>query len=277
MHLRWEATNVQGRQALYGDAGPADGLPVVFLHGWAMAQHTYKRALKRLVAQGCRVLAPAMPGFGGTPNLSLRELGFPGYAAWLNQFLDAVGVDEPVLLIGHSFGGGVAITFSHRYPNRVGELVLLNSVGGPWRADGGRIRSMAERPIWEWAAYFAVDIVQPFELPRVLPSLLEDLVPNLLFNPGGVLRTGLLARKADMRRELNAIKRRRLPVVAISGEQDRVVPKSSFDALCRLAGAEGEIVPGSHSWMLADPERFGETLAGLVSSMSQRRAARTVA
>ncbi len=52
-HLAWLSTTVDGRPAKYGVAG--DGLPVLFLHGWGLGQHSYKRALKRLVRLGCRV------------------------------------------------------------------------------------------------------------------------------------------------------------------------------------------------------------------------------
>src|ERR1700680_1265791 len=87
-HLVWQRTTVGGRPASYGVAGA--GLPVLFLHGWGLGQHSYKRALKRLVHLGCRVYAPALPGFGGTGELTGHEFSFSGYAAWVAEFLDAV-------------------------------------------------------------------------------------------------------------------------------------------------------------------------------------------
>src|SRR5437763_16507586 len=89
-HLIWKRTTVDGRTALYGVAG--DGIPVLFLHGWGLGQHAYKRALKRLVNMDCRVYAPALPGFGGTPDLPREQLSFEGYAAWVDHFLDALDV-----------------------------------------------------------------------------------------------------------------------------------------------------------------------------------------
>src|SRR4051794_2889554 len=106
-HLVWKRITVRGRSASYGVAG--DGAPVLFLHGWALGQHTYKRALKRLVRLGCQVLAPALPGFGGTADLPAEVCDFAGYASWVDEFLTVAGVDQPVVVIGHSFGGGVAI------------------------------------------------------------------------------------------------------------------------------------------------------------------------
>jgi pimeloyl-ACP methyl ester carboxylesterase len=139
-HLVWEQIEVDGRPAFFGHAGGGDGLPVLFLHGWGLAQHSYKRPLNRLARMGCRVYAPAQPGFGGTPDLPGDQFEFGGYAAWAAAFLDAVGVSEPALVIGHSFGGGVAIQLAHDHPERVRSLVLVNSIGTP-------------RPLWDWTLW----------------------------------------------------------------------------------------------------------------------------
>ena len=42
---------------------------VVLLHGWALGQHTYRSVIDAIASQDCRVIAPSLPGFGGTPAL----------------------------------------------------------------------------------------------------------------------------------------------------------------------------------------------------------------
>jgi pimeloyl-ACP methyl ester carboxylesterase len=261
--LTWHRTTVDGRAALYGVGGA--GLPVLFLHGWALGQHSYKRALKRLVHLGCRVYAPALPGFGGTPGLPPADFSLVGYAKWVAGFLDAVGVNEPVLLIGHSFGGGVAIRLAYDFPSHVRSLVLVNSIGGStWTSAGSRVRSMAERPLWDWGLHFPGDVFPLPQLTRVLPVLLEDALPNAVRNPRALWTVAQLARKADLTPELEELKQRRLPVVVLWGNKDRIIPRASFDALCRALGADGEIVAGNHSWLLADPDAFGEVITNVV-------------
>src|ERR1700679_525073 len=105
-HMTWRRIRVQGRPAAYGTGG-ADGPPVVFLHGWALGSRAYKRAMRRLTTRGCRVFAPALPSFGGTANLPSGNMNLDGYADWVASFMSEVGITEPVLMIGHSFGGGV--------------------------------------------------------------------------------------------------------------------------------------------------------------------------
>lgn len=262
-HLVWKRTTVDGRGALYGVAG--EGVPVVFLHGWALGQHAYKRALKRLVRLGCRVWAPALPGFGGTDDLPERHFSIAGYADWVDQFMAAVKIDEPVFLVGHSFGGGVAIRTAHDFPERVRSLVLINSIGGSaWRESSSGVKSMAERPIWDWGLHFPSDLLPIQQITKVLPVILEDAVPNLIRNPRAVWRVAQLARRADLTRELEALKQRRMPVTVLWGEADEIIPKPSFDALCSAIGAEGAVVEGNHSWLLADPDAFGEVMTNVV-------------
>lgn len=263
-HLRWKRAFVEDRPAIYGVAGPEHGLPLVFLHGWGLGHHAYKRALKRLVAMGVRVYAPALPGFGGTAELPKRHFSIGGYAHWTRRFCEEIRLEEPAVVVGHSFGGGVAIKLAHDHPELVRRLVLVNSIGGSaWKSRGG-IRSIGERPLWDWGIHFPSDILPIPQVTRVLPVVLEDLVPNLMRNPRAVWKVGQLARKADLRAELEVLKERALPVVVLWGADDKIVPRESFEALCQAIGTEGEVIDGNHSWLLADPDAFGEVLTNSV-------------
>src|SRR5579864_8136843 len=92
--LAWTSTEVGGRTVKYGVGG--EGVPVLFLHGWALGNRAYKHALNRLLRLGCRVYAPAFPGFGGSAPLPAHAYGLDAYAAWVNAFLDSVGEKDPV-------------------------------------------------------------------------------------------------------------------------------------------------------------------------------------
>ena len=263
-HLVWTRTFVDGHATEYGVAG--EGLPVVFLHGWGLGQHSYKRALSRLVHLGCRVYAPALPGFGGTGELTSRLFSFAGYAAWVDAFMTSVGITEPVFLIGHSFGGGVAIKLAHDFGARVRTLVLVNSVGGStWTSAGSKVKSMAERPLWDWGLHFPSDVLPLPQLTRVIPVMLEDALPNAIRNPRALWKVAQLARKADLTEELEELKARGTPVLVLWGDKDQIIPRASFDALCQAIGSPGEVVRGTHSWLLADPASFGEVMTNIVS------------
>lgn len=251
-------TWVDGRPAGYSVAG--EGLPVLMLHGWGLAQHTYRDVVRTIAEQGCRVIAPALPGFGGTAELPGESFSLEGYARWVVSFLDELEIDEPVVVIGHSFGGGVAVRVAHDAGPRVRSLVLVNSIGGSSWRKGKTLRSIAERPLWDWGLHFPADVWPLRQATRVLPVVMEDLVPNLVRNPRAIVKVANLARRADVRPQLEALRDRGLPITIIWGKRDGVIPRESFEALCVASGVQGTVVDGSHSWLLADPANFAEVI-----------------
>lgn len=264
-YLARRTVEVGGRAAAYGVAG--DGPPLVFLHGWALTHHTYRRALTGLIGQGVRVYAPALPGFGDTAELPNAEVSLPGYARWLDSFMAAVGIDAPATMVGHSFGGGVAIQTAHDWPQRVARLILVNSIGGSaWRG-GAVVRSMRERPLWDWGLHLPADVLPLRQLRRVVPVILADALPNLLRHPRTIQRVAHLARTADMTAQLEELKRRRLPVVILWGQKDTVIPRASVESLRAALGDPRVItVPGNHTWLLADPQGFGEIITNVITA-----------
>jgi pimeloyl-ACP methyl ester carboxylesterase len=253
-----QRTWVQDRPAAYSMAG--EGMPVVLLHGWALAQHTYRRVIEEIAEQGCMVIAPSMPGFGGSGDLKGAAFSMSGYAKWVADLLDVLEIEEPAVLVGHSFGGGVAIKLAHDMPSRVRSLVLVNSIGGSAWRNGRTLRSIGERPLWDWGLHFPSDVWPMRQATRVLPVIFEDLVPNLVRNPRAIVRVANLARRADLRVELERLRDRGLPITILWGTRDGIIPRESFEALCVASGVEGTVVEGSHSWLLADPQHFGEVI-----------------
>ena len=97
---------------------------MVLLHGQPGSGADWKQVEERL-PDGLNVLAPDRPGYGA----SRRPAG--GFAAGARALLaemDARGIDQAVL-VGHSYGGGVALAAARLAPERVAGLVLLASVG----------------------------------------------------------------------------------------------------------------------------------------------------
>jgi pimeloyl-ACP methyl ester carboxylesterase len=250
-----------------------DGLPVLFLHGWGLGHQTYRAALSRIAAQPARVYAPALPGFSGTAELPSSQFSLAGYAQWAADFLDAIGVAERVVAVGHSFGGGVAIRLAYEFPERVRSLVLVNSIGGSAWRNGKRLSAIAQRPLWDWGLHFPGDIWPLRQATRVLPVMLSDAVPNMMRNPRAFAKVANLARRADLRPELEALKARETPVTVLWADRDGVIPRESFDALCAAVGSVGKVVSGSHSWLLADPAKFSEVITNDLDVARQAREA----
>jgi len=275
--LEWKRTTVDGRPAEYGEAGT--GAPALFLHGWGLDHKAYKRALSRLVRAGLHVYAPALPGFGGTAALRDQPASLSSYGDWSASFLETIGVDGPVLVMGHSFGGGVGIALAHDHPQQVRGLVLINSVGGSaWAHSGSTIRSMAERPLWDWGIHFPGDLFPARQFHRVLPVIVSEVVGNLIRDPRSFWRAAGIARRADLMEELDQLRRRGLPVVVLWGQRDHLITRDSFEDMCRALGDPDVVtVAGTHSWMLADPDEFGEVMTNVLDIIGRAEAGEPLA
>jgi pimeloyl-ACP methyl ester carboxylesterase len=265
--LGWHTTTVDGRRAVYGMT-PGAGRPVLFLHGWGLNHRSYRHALGRLARFGVRVYAPAMPGFGGTADLPSAQFSIAGYAGWVDRFLTAVGVTDPVVVIGHSFGGGVAIQLAHDAVGRVSRLVLVNSIGGSgWTDRRGRPREMRDRPLWDWGLHLQADTLSLRQLTRILPVIAADAVPNVLRSPRLLWQVGRLARDADLGAELKDLRKRRLPVTILWGRHDTVLPQAGLESMRAVLGTRAvRTVDGSHSWLLVNPGRFAEELTNILDA-----------
>jgi len=254
--LRWHETTLDGHTVLYGDAG--EGPAVVFLHGWGLTARSYASALPLIAATGHRVIAPALPGFGRSDPLE-GDYTFDTLTAWLIELLDMLDLHDPVAIVGHSFGGAVATATAWRHPDRVRALVLVNSIGGSvWKTGRRGERLLADRPLWDWGLRLPGEFRRR-DYRRVLPVVLRDLLGNAMSNPGALRRAADLARRADLRDELATLAHNGMPVSILWGSEDNVVPEATFLAMCDAAGAPGDIIADAgHSWLLADPEGFGE-------------------
>jgi pimeloyl-ACP methyl ester carboxylesterase/predicted amino acid-binding ACT domain protein len=261
--LEWRTLEVEGRPASCAVGGR--GLPVVFLHGWGLGPRAYQRALHELVRRGCSVYAPALPGFGGTAHLPSRRRTIDGYASWVDAFLDAVGLDVPALVVGHSFGGGVAIGLAHRAPARVRHLVLINSVGSPARSKGPALAEHSpDQPSWRYGLQFSRELFWSRDGYRLMLAIREDVIRNMFGNPWAQYEVGTMARRVDLTPELAELRRREVPILVLWSDGDGVLPLTAFDTLCAAIGTDGRVLKGGHSWLLVQPQAFSEVLDNLV-------------
>ena len=116
-----------GRTLSFQEAGPADGEPVVLLHGLASDSGTWDKAIPQLARRGLRVIALDLLGHGQSDKPPSGYL-LDDFAASLQAFLDAIDVPAATIC-GHSLGGAIAVHFGYHYPDQVRRLVLVSSGG----------------------------------------------------------------------------------------------------------------------------------------------------
>jgi pimeloyl-ACP methyl ester carboxylesterase len=112
------------------------GRCVVFLHGWGQ-NRTMMEPIEKQFEKDFRVINLDLPGFG-VSDIPLKSWGVYEYTDFLKEFLDAINVENPIL-IAHSFGARLAIIFASRYPTR--KLILTGAAGiKPKRTLGYHVR-----------------------------------------------------------------------------------------------------------------------------------------
>jgi len=136
-----EILDVAGTRVWYGRSGT--GHPVVLLHGWGASSATMALVHDDL-ARGYDVTAVDLPGHGRS-GLPPDPWGTADFAACVLAMMDRLRISRPHIL-GHSFGGRVALDLAARYPDRIHKLVLVSSAGLlPPRSVGYRVRTALAR------------------------------------------------------------------------------------------------------------------------------------
>lgn len=110
----------------YTEAGPPDGRPVVFVHGFLMDGRLWDPIAAGLAAAGLRCIAPTWPlGAHPEPMRPGADLTPHGLAAMIADFLAALDLRD-VILVGNDSGGALCQVVAVEHPERLGALVLTN-------------------------------------------------------------------------------------------------------------------------------------------------------
>jgi pimeloyl-ACP methyl ester carboxylesterase len=111
----------------YVDIGEGEDTPVVFVHGLGGQWQNFIENIPRVAAER-RVLAPDLPGFGGSAMPADEEISIQGYGRVVQRFLEELEL-EKVVLVGNSMGGFITAEVTIQDPERVERLVLISAAG----------------------------------------------------------------------------------------------------------------------------------------------------
>ena len=114
----------------YDETGNAGNPPVVLMHGWGCSLHTV-RSIASVLEHDYHVCSLDLPGHGDSPEPAMladgRPWGVEDFTSLVEGFVDFLGLDRPAL-IGHSFGGRIAILLSSRRSD-ISRVVLVDAAG----------------------------------------------------------------------------------------------------------------------------------------------------
>jgi len=110
----------------YRDWGPDEAPVILLLHGSPGDGGAFEE-LGPMLAQRYRVIAPDLPGFGGS-TWRIPDYSIAAHARYLAEMLDSLRIPA-AHVVGWSLGGGVALELEGRSPQRVRSITLLASIG----------------------------------------------------------------------------------------------------------------------------------------------------
>ena len=235
---------VRGMQVHLRDEGRRDDpVPIVLLHGTSASLHTWDGWVEAL--QGSRrVIRFDLPGFGLTgpePNNNYR---MESYVGFVTEVLDQLGV-ERFVLAGNSLGGRIAWSTAVAHPQRVAQLILVDSSGYPMRAKSMPIGfRIAQMPV--------LNQLMELTLPR---SMVESSVHDVYADPSLVTEE-LVDRYYELTlREGNrgALRER---FSQLSSYEDSVLIKSIQQPTLIIWGAQDQLLP------VDDAIRFAQEIQG---------------
>ena len=272
--VRWldhlHQIEIEGRRVNYVDIGDGERPPVIFVHGLGGAWQNWLENIPRL-AQERRVIALDLPGFGDS-ELPAGRITISGYADTIVALGVALGLEQPVDVIGNSMGGFIAAEIGINHADFANQLVLCSPAGIS-------ITNLKRRPVLTAARMTAAVTGYAFTRRGALvkrPGLRHALLAYVFRHPSrihadlayqfmsgsggpGFLPALDALTDYDFRDRLGEIK---VPVLLIWGEDDNLVPVADADEFERRIPTAQKVIfeDTGHVAMAERPETFNDVV-----------------
>jgi pimeloyl-ACP methyl ester carboxylesterase len=277
--------------------GPPDAPPVVLTHGWGM-NSTAWHYLKRQLAERFRVIVWDLPGLGESKGPNNNDYGLEKFARDLDTVLEFAGKQQAVL-VGHSIGGMITLTWCRLFPERLAErvagLVLVDTTDqNPIQTTtAARFFRALQRPIIEpllhvivwlsplvwlvnWLSYFngtahIVSTLTGFAGAETRGQLEFATRFGPLASPAVLARGVLGMFRFDARDALEQIG---TPTLILFGHLDRLtVPEASRFIAQQIPNSELiQLEPGGHVSTLERSREFGQVVSSFARDCADHAA-----
>ena len=151
--ISYHTIDIEGLKIFYREAGPANALTMLLLHGFPSSSRMWEPLLPFL-ADKYHLIAPDYPGFGhsSAPSPSSFEYTFDNLAKVTNELATRLGITNYVLFM-QDYGGPVGFRMALSYPERVRAIIIQNAVS----------HEQGLSPLWEARKKYWADPVRELE------------------------------------------------------------------------------------------------------------------
>lgn len=267
---RGRTLDIEGRRVFFREAMPTTtkAEALIMLHGWVGTSSWMFRHMIPELGGRYHTIAPDMPGFGHSRTLTDIP-SIDAYAGFVHRLADALEMDR-FHLVGVSVGGTIAMSFAHRYPERVQKLCLQGPV---YRGEDlprrfrflydvmgrtGLVEIVPKLPIKWW--FFVRRLDMGRDTRHLSAEDRRQLGRDILRVPNETLVE--VARQLLTLDMTDTARRICVPTLVLDGAEARLVPAKASRRLSRLIpGARCRIVPeAAHNLALEKPREFLDAL-----------------
>ena len=265
-------TLASGRQIASLVAGPEDAeTKLLFIHGLTGSQATWGAVLGPLVDR-YRLAAIDLPGHGKSdkPMPEAADYSAAGLAENVGEVIVSLGL-APAVVVGHSFGGAVALSLAQQRPKLVRALVLVDSGGLGPEISPELISLVEAHPSKDVARGLLELFIEDKRL--VLDRGVDDMYHGISqAGAHGAIRAIVNDAFPEGRQNLSLAEKLgdvHTPTFLVWGELDRVIPVAQSGAAHdKIAGSWLEVIEGiGHVPQVEAPQRFAELLEEFVTSL----------
>ncbi len=216
--------------------GRGAGRPVLLVHGFPLHHEMWAAQIEALASKS-RVIAPDLRSFGQSTFGDAdpqHGISMERYADDLSELLDAIGVREPITLVGFSMGGYVAWQFVGKNGERFCAVVECDTKAAEVNDEAREIRLLMSENIHEWGSARVADTLSPKffakktgearpEVVAAVRRMIESASPDAI----AAAQRGMAAR-ADATSLLPQIK---VPALLIGGAEDVISPPDEMRSI----------------------------------------------
>ena len=256
------------------EADDADAPTIVMIHGFTGSKENWY-PLARELGGRYRLLIPDLPGWGESERRPGAAYGFPEQAAHVDAFIRALSPGKPVVLLGHSMGGGIAALAAARYPRDIAKVGLFDAAGVRFKDNRFGLDVLAGRNPFavddEASLQRYIDIV--FHVPEAKPwlpwpastALIRKRRADADFEQAVLARIGRSEESLLPGEEAANI---RQPALLLWCRQDAVIDASALELYAqRIPQARKVLLDGcGHMSIMERPRQVADAVLALVQN-----------